>query len=63
MPAKMLEAAVWESLAGILSRSHQDTTPLPKGARAGGSLLVFDFQPPDQGCERYFEARISFDVL
>ena len=35
MPVKMLETAAWESLPGILSRSHQDTMPLPKG---GGGL-------------------------
>ena len=35
MPAKMLEAAVCESLAGILSRSHQDTMPLPKKGWGG----------------------------
>lgn len=52
MPAKMLEAAVWESLAGIVSRSHQDTMPLPKKGWGGGSLLVCDFQPPDRDCER-----------
>ena len=64
MPAKMLEAAVWESLAGIVSRSHQDTMPLPKkGGGAPPPLLVCDFQPPDQDCERQFEARISFDVI
>lgn len=62
MPARALEASVWESLPGIQVGCEQGppgTEPLPERVRLSGC----DFQPPDRTCESCFGRGNSFDVL